>query len=211
MVVDLPSTHPVQVLSDRVYSVVASSVGGPRAALPAPRFGADSLAGYPQFEAVADIDDRRVVVRNIKRFARAAARIGRVWDVNDQGSVLVLVHEHLHMLGSGHSIYTPFGTRTDRGVEEAIVSAVASDLLPRVVARISRPAPGFRYELSAYWDCVNRLRVASTVGSGARSWRGRLAREWRIGMLHASPASRRAVLVSTGTNPVDVCPNREIP
>jgi hypothetical protein len=205
---DLPPQHPLVRLSDAVYAIAAKRVRGPRAFAEPPGLGmsAERLAGG-RYEAMAYTTERHVVVDAAQpSFLRAATRLGGRWSRDQELSVAVLVHEHMHILGSGHESLR--GTPADRGVEEAIVDALAADTLPAVVRSLS----GRRSLLAGsgwagvYPACVARLRVASTVAAGDRSWRGPRARAWRVRMLHAGPESRATALRATGTDPASVCP-----
>jgi hypothetical protein len=205
---DLPPQHPLVRLSDAVYAIAAKRVRGPRAFAEPPGLGmsAERLAGG-RYEAMAYTTERHVVVDAAQpSFLRAATRLGGRWSRAQELSVAVLVHEHMHILGSGHESLR--GTPADRGVEEAIVDALAADTLPAVVRSLS----GRRSLLAGsgwagvYPACVARLRVASTVAAGDRSWRGPRARAWRVRMLHAGPESRATALRATGTDPASVCP-----
>jgi hypothetical protein len=208
MMADLPPQHPLVSLSDAVYAIAAERVGGPRAFAEPPGLGmsAERLAGG-RYEAMAYATERHVVVDAAQpSFLRAAERLGGRWNRDQERSVAVLVHEHMHILGSGHESLR--GAPADRGVEEAIVDAVAADTLPVVVRALSG-----RRSLLARWGwagvypaCVARLRVASTVASGDRSWRGPRARAWRVRMLHAGPEARAVALRATGTDPAGLCP-----
>lgn len=183
MLADVPASF-----SDAVHAIVASG--------PPPAFALGG--GHPGFYAVAYPEARRIVWTTTPRVLVSAALSPR-WTWRHELAVEVLIHEHLHLATRGlvHPV--------DRAIEEGVVSAVAADLLPVVTrARTGRPSVSWRRgRVHVYSECATRVRLASATGT---RWRAPLARAWRARLLHAGPATRRAMLAAAGTAPAGLCP-----
>lgn len=213
MIIDLPPDHPAHRLSDAVHQVVVrqTPAGLGVGAYPRPAVAVSTepvrAAVLSAASARFDRDANRVVIapHAADSVTRAGELMGTRWNLRQQLSALLIIHEHLHGTPSGRLL--EFGDPTAAGVEEAAVSAVAADLLPQVVRAA---APGTRVLLDRSWahyqPCAHRVRVASTVATNSRSWRDPAAAGWRMRLLMSLDHERRAMLVATGTDPADVCP-----
>jgi len=191
LIADLPPSHPLVQFSDYVYSYAARFVGG-NTVPPRVRVGG-LLPGY----AAMTYTQTRTVVLPLRPAVLMHASKRYRWNFRQADAVQTLIHEHLHVAGSG---YAAMHSRDplDHRLEEAIVDTVTLDILPRVTWAITRQRHG---GTPHYGRCYLRIRAASIKAVG---WRG--ARAWRVALLHAGPAERRAALRATGTDPKDVCP-----
>jgi hypothetical protein len=184
--------------SDTVHEIIAPS------RVP-PAFTVGGRQGV--FLAVTYPSEGRIVWTSNTKLLTSAAQSTR-WTPRHEVVVEVLVHEHLHIISDPTSEWL-----IDRNIEEAVVSATAADLLPRVVRRLTgRPAQAWRTgHVNVYPHCAERIRAASAIGSGVRSWRQSPAKQWRMRLLHADASERRSMITSTGTPLRDVCPEAMMP
>lgn len=111
----------------------------------------------------------------------------------DASAAQVLVHESLHRADTYPCWYGPDGFR----VEEGIVDAVTSDLMPAWYWRFwnmssIRPVPAYTAEVAA-------VRAWSARYTGSRTWRTRAARTARRVLWGASCEERAALLSSPTT------------
>lgn len=212
MIVDLPPTHPVQVLSDAVREVVVSqTVAGldigryPHVVVSVSTDPLDGAELTASPSAVFDgLRDRIVLAEPAPAaLVRAGELLGVRWTAAQEAQVRMLVHEHLHGTTSGR--LARFGDRGDRGVEEAVVDAVAADLHDQVVRTLTGRPSTLPDTGMSYGPCVARVRVASTVATRSTSWRTVAAAGWRARLLAAMPQERAQMLTETGTHPAEVC------
>lgn len=206
----IPPDHPVQALSDTIRRVI-------HAETPA---GLVMLGGQARV-TVADgplppgVDASAVPADNLiilpprpASMVRTAEKViaGRRLNEAQQVNIGLLVHEHLHLTTNG--FLALMGPVVWREVEEAAVDAVAMDLWPRVVRRItgrSITVDASGIEDAPYGTCTARIRRASAVAVGL-NWRRPEAAAWRMRLVMAQPRERERMLRATGTNPADVCP-----
>lgn len=196
---------PLTALSTITHAVTASHVGGQRAHHATPAIALTEPGALLARGHAARAWSDRIAIDGAYTPLTTLSR--RRWSHRNEEAVTVLIHEHLHVLGS-YFTHAPTET-TDRRIEEAVVSALAVDVLPRVV----KAATGRKSLLWArgavptvYRECATRVRVASTVATGSRNWRALAARGWRVALLHAAPNERRHMFTMVGMAPADVCP-----
>lgn len=176
------SPDPAQRLADRTAGWIAATLGTrPYPMLVNPAEQHELLPG-----ASAQVLFATPTVIDVEHyFAEQWARMESARGVIEPEAAKLLVHELLHQ------DVDPTG---DLYVEEAVVEAVAIDLMPAwswqvLGIRASRWSPA-----AIYREHVANVRAWSTRYSGSRTWRDRDARLARRALLVADEPTRRLML-----------------